>query len=260
MLTWLDETTPLPPTSRALGRGSEAPGLVAAGGGIDPKRLEEAYRKGIFPWYSAGQPVLWWSPDPRMVLPVAEFRLSRSLRKTLERFRATPGCELRIDSAFERVIESCALAPRAGQDGTWIVPALLEAYVRWHAVGRVHSFETWIDGELAGGLYFVAIGRMVFGESMFARRTDASKIALAALVAHCRRHGIALIDCQQNTPHLASLGAREISRADFEGHLARVLGATPEPQWNYDETAWSTLGLRMRGVATSRTPQAPLLA
>ncbi|MBS0306456.1 MAG: hypothetical protein JSR43_13900, partial [Proteobacteria bacterium] len=117
-----------------------------------------------------------------------------------------------------------------------------------------------IDGELAGGLYFVAIGRMVFGESMFARRTDASKIALAALVAHCRRHGIALIDCQQNTPHLASLGAREISRADFEGHLARVLGATPEPQWNYDETAWSTLGLRMRGVATSRTPQAPLLA
>lgn len=238
MLTWLDETTPLPPTSRALGRGSEAPGLVAAGGGIDAKRLEEAYRKGIFPWYSPGQPVLWWSPDPRMVLPVAEFRLSRSLRKTLERFRATPGCALRIDSAFERVIEACAFAPRPGQDGTWIVPALLEAYVRWHAAGRVHSFETWIDGELVGGLYGVAIGRMFFGESMFSHRSDASKIALAALVAWCRAHDIPLIDCQQHTPHLASLGAHTITRAAFEAHLAQVLPAEERFDWTYDAATW----------------------
>ena len=243
MLTWLDETTPLPPTSRALGPGSEAPGLVAAGGGITTARLEEAYRKGMFPWYSAGQPVLWWSPDPRMVLPAAEFRLTRSLRKTLARFLRTPGCALRIDSALPRVIAACAHAPRPGQEGTWIVPALREAYVRWHRAGRVHSVETWIDGELAGGLYFVAIGRMVFGESMFARRTDASKIALAALVAHCRRLGIELIDCQQHTGHLASLGAREIPRTQFEAHLARVLPAASEPVWTYDESAWRTLGL-----------------
>jgi len=243
MLTWLDDSTPLPSTAHALGAGSEAPGLVAAGGGIDPRRLEEAYRKGIFPWYSPGQPVLWWSPDPRMVLPVAEFRLSQSLKKTLRRFLRTPGCELRMDTAFGRVIEACAQTPRHGQSGTWIVPALIDAYQRWHAAGHVHSVETWIDGELAGGLYCVSIGRMVFGESMFARRTDASKIALAALVAHCRRWGVELIDCQQNTLHLASFGAREISRRAFETHLARVLGAASEPRWSYDETAWQTLGL-----------------
>ncbi len=255
MLTWLDETTPLPPTSRALGPGSEAPGLVAAGGGIGPARLEEAYRKGMFPWYSAGQPVLWWSPDPRMVLPVAEFRLARSLKKTLTRFLRTPGCALRIDSALPRVIAACALTPRPGQEGTWIVPALMDAYTRWHRAGRVHSVETWIDGELVGGLYFVAIGRMVFGESMFARRTDASKIALAALVAHCRRAGIELIDCQQHTRHLASLGAREIPRARFEAHLARVLPATPEPVWTYDESAWRTLGVAP--AARSPAPAEP---
>lgn len=243
MLTWLDETTPLPSAARALGHGSEAPGLVAAGGGIHPERLEEAYRKGIFPWYSPGQPVLWWSPDPRMVLPVAEFRLAQSLKKSLRRFLRTPGCAVRIDSAFARVIAACASTPREGQDGTWIVPAVQQAYLRWHAAGRVHSVETWIDGELAGGLYFVAIGRMVFGESMFAHRSDASKIALAALVAHCRRLGITLIDCQQHTQHLASLGAREIPRAAFEAHLARVLGDEPAGVWTYDESAWATLGL-----------------
>lgn len=243
MLTWLDEKTPLPPSSRALGPDSEAPGLVAAGGGIDPRRLDEAYRKGIFPWYSPGQPVLWWSPDPRMVLPVAEFKLARSLRKTLRRFLRQPGSGVRFDSAFRRVIAACAATPRPGQDGTWIVPEVLEAYGRWHDAGRVHSVETWIDGELAGGLYFVAIGHMVFGESMFSHRTDASKIALAALVAHCRLRSVPLIDCQQHTGHLASLGAREIPRGEFERHLARVLGGWPEPDWTYDESAWRTLGL-----------------
>ena len=243
MLIWIDDDTPLPPASQALGAGSDAPGLVAAGGRITPARLEEAYRRGLFPWYGPGQPVLWWSPDPRMVLPVAEFKLSQSLKKTLRRFLRTPGCELRFDSALRQVIEACAQAPRAGQSGTWIVPAVLDAYVAWHRAGRVHSVEAWADGTLVGGLYFVAIGRMCFGESMFARRTDASKIALAALVAACRARGVSLIDCQQNTGHLASLGAREIPRQAFEAHLALSLNA-PEPvEWTYDETAWGHLGL-----------------
>jgi leucyl/phenylalanyl-tRNA--protein transferase len=207
------------------------------------RRLDEAYRKGIFPWYSPGQPVLWWSPDPRMVLPVAEFKLSPSLKKTLRRFLRTPGCEVRFDSAFRRVIEQCALTARAGQDGTWIVPAVVEAYAEWHAAGRVHSAETWIDGELVGGLYFVAIGRMLFGESMFSHRSDASKIALAALVAACRARGVPLIDCQQNTGHLASLGAREVPRTQFEAHLARTLGEPGIADWTYDEKHWRELPL-----------------
>ena len=192
-LTWIDDPgTPLPPASQALGPDTEAPGLVAAGGDVTPARLEEAYRLGIFPWYSAGQPVLWWSLDPRMVLPVAEFRLTQSLKKTLRRFVRTPGCDIRIDSAFEAVIAACAGTPRAGQDGTWIVPEMQAAYTAWHRAGRAHSVETWIDGELVGGLYGVGIGRMFYGESMFAHRTDASKIALCALVCFARSHGITL--------------------------------------------------------------------
>ena len=243
MLSWIDDSTPLPPAGAALGSQSDAPGLVAAGGRVTPARLEEAYCKGIFPWYSAGQPVLWWSPDPRMVLPVDRFRISASLRKTLRKFRRTPGCQVRFDSAFEQVMTACAQTPRQGQDGTWIVPAMVEAYSAWHRVGRVHSAETWIGDELVGGLYFVAIGRMCFGESMFSRRSDASKIALAALVAACRARGVALIDCQQNTGHLASLGAHEITREAFLAHLALSVGA-PEPStWTYDEAAWDLLAL-----------------
>jgi len=243
-LYWLDDdATPLPPTSQALGPDSGAPGLLAAGGRLTLQRLEAAYRHGVFPWYSDGQPVLWWAPDPRMVLPVAEFRLSRSLRKTLTRFIRTPGCEIRVDSGFERVIAACAGALREGQQGTWILPPLQRAYSAWHRAGAVHSFETWIDGRLVGGLYGVGIGRMFFGESMFSHATDASKIALAALVAFCRAHGITLIDCQQNTQHLASLGAREIARADFERHLALTLGDTGPPRWTYDPAHWALLGL-----------------
>ncbi len=241
MVHWIDDSQPLPPADQALGPGSAAPGLVAAGGSVTPARLEEAYRAGIFPWYSAGQPVLWWSPDPRMVLPVAEFRLTHSLAKTLRRFRRTPGCEIRFDSDFERVIRNCADTLRPGQDGTWIVPAMVAAYTAWHHAGRVHSVETWIDGELVGGLYFVAIGRMCFGESMFTRRTDASKIALAALVAACRARGVALIDCQQNTGHLASFGAREIPRSAFLAHVARSVEAADVADWTYDDSAWSLL-------------------
>jgi leucyl/phenylalanyl-tRNA--protein transferase len=245
MLNWIDETLPLPPATSAWGPDSDAPGLVAAGGRVTPQRLLEAYRQGIFPWYSVGQPVLWWSPDPRMVLPTADFKLSASLRKTLRRFLRTPGCELRMNSDFRGVMQACAQTPREGQDGTWIVPAMVDAYSEWHEAGHVHSLETWVDGELVGGLYFVAIGRMCFGESMFSRRTDASKLALAALVAACRVRGISLIDCQQNTAHLASLGAVEITRQVFLAHVQRAVAEPLERDWSYDEDDFAALGLSL---------------
>jgi leucyl/phenylalanyl-tRNA--protein transferase len=247
VITWLhDADAPFPDTRRALPARSEAPGLLAAGGTLTPQRLLMAYSRGIFPWFSEGQPVLWWSPDPRMVLPVADFRLSHSLRKTLQRFISTPGSEVRIDGNFRRVMECCAKVARTGQDGTWIVPAMVDAYSAWHvASGAPHSFETWVDGELVGGLYGVALGRMFFGESMFSLRTDASKIALAALVAFCRANGIALIDCQQNTAHLASMGAREISRAAFERHLGATVRAEPVHDWTYDPSLWTRLDERL---------------
>jgi leucyl/phenylalanyl-tRNA---protein transferase len=239
VIDWLrDEHQPLPPTAQALGAGSEAPGLLAAGGELTPRRLAEAYAHGVFPWYGAGQPVLWWSPDPRMVLLVREFRLSRSLRKTVARFAASPHCELRIDSALRRVMQACAATPREGQTGTWIVPEMIDAYCAWPAV---HAFETWIDGELVGGLYGVSLGRMFFGESMFSRRSDASKIALAALVCFCRAHRIDVIDCQQNTPHLASLGAREIARQAFELLIASRVKQPSIREWTYDPALWARL-------------------
>ncbi len=239
MIAWLaHEQQPLPPVSQALGIESEAPGLLAAGGSLTSRRLAEAYTQGVFPWYGEGQPILWWSPDPRMVLPVAEFALSRSLRKTIRRFLATPGCEVRIDSAVEAVLRACATTPRDGQAGTWIVPAMIAAYSAWPAV---HSFETWIDGRLAGGLYGVCLGRMFYGESMFAHRSDASKIALAALVCFCRANGIDLIDCQQRTEHLASLGAREIARADFERLITPRVRGPAVSDWVYHVSHWQHL-------------------
>ena len=241
MLHWIDEHTPLPPPRLAMGPESDAPGLLAAGGRVTPGRLVEAYSQGIFPWYSAGQPVLWWSPDPRMVLPVDGFHLSHSLRKTLRRFLRTPGSTMRFDSDFGAVMQACAATPRDGQDGTWILPAMVDAYTQGHRAGFVHSVETYIDGVLAGGLYFVNLGRMCFGESMFAWRTDASKIALAALVAACRARGVALIDCQQNTNHLARFGAHEVARSVFEAHLALTVPASPVTNWTYDESAWAAL-------------------
>ena len=249
MLTWIDDpATPLPPTRLALSGESDAPGLLAAGGELSPQRLTEAYRLSVVPWYAPGQPVLWWSPDPRMELATARFKLSRSLRKRIAAFRRDAGCEIRIDSAFERVIQACAAAPRDGQNGTWIVPEMIKAYIRWHALGKVHSVETWIDGELVGGLYGVGLGRMFFGESMFAHRTDASKIALAALVCFCRANSVALIDCQQHTDHLASMGARQTPRADFEAHVSAAVAASPIADWTYDSSMWSHLDTRTPAV------------
>ena len=242
MIPWLnDSTTALPNTSTALAAGSEAPGLLAAGGELTPQRLTEAYNHGVFPWYSEGQPILWWAPNPRMVLLVDEFKLSKSLRKTVTKFNHTPGCELRIDSDYKSVMQACANAPRDGQDGTWIVDEMIDAYTAWHRLGRAHSFEVWVDGELTGGLYGVSFGRMFFGESMFARRTDASKIALAALVCFCREHGVDLIDCQQRTEHLTSMGGRELSRAEFEGLLTPRLREADITDWSYHPSLWAHL-------------------
>jgi leucyl/phenylalanyl-tRNA--protein transferase len=242
MIPWLSSPRDaLPDTRLALPRGSDAPGLLAAGGELTAERLSESYGKGVFPWYSDGQPILWWSPDPRMVLLTDEFKLSRSLRKTIARFVRSPSCEIRIDSAFDRVITACAATPREGQAGTWIVPEMVDAYREWHRRGKVHSFETWIDGELAGGLYGVSLGRMFFGESMFSHRTDASKIALAALVCFCRAHRVPMIDCQQRTEHLASLGGRELPRAEFERRMAPRLREPAITDWTYDESLWTRL-------------------
>ena len=236
-LPWLAPGQDFPPVQQAWGQQSEAPGLLAAGGSLDTRTLRKAYARGIFPWFSDGQPILWWSPDPRMVLEVAQFKLHRSLRKTLQKFRLSSACEIRIDTAFDSVIRACSSSAREGQSGTWIVPEMVQAYRALHQAGYAHSVETWIDGQLMGGLYCVALGKAVFGESMFTRTSDASKIALAALVCFCRHHGVQLIDCQQNTRHLASLGAHEISRADF---LNRIEPALQEaaPRWQFEPLYW----------------------
>jgi len=239
-IPWLLPGEPFPPVNQAWGTDDPAPGLLAAGGALNVASLQQAYSLGIFPWFSAGQPILWWSTNPRMVLFPPEFRLRRSLRKTITRFRSNPGCEIRIDHAFADVIHACSLAARPGQTGTWIVSDVMQAYVELHRAGHAHSVETWIDGELAGGLYCVALGRAVFGESMFTRRPDASKIALAALVCFCLTHGIPLVDCQQNTAHLASMGAREIPRANFCEQVSRN-AALPAPSWQFDSVYWDAL-------------------
>jgi leucyl/phenylalanyl-tRNA--protein transferase len=197
---------------------AEPDGLLAVGGDLSTARLLEAYRHGIFPWYDR-PPILWWSPDPRLVLLPEELRVSRSLRATLRR----GSFEVRFDTAFRQVIESCASVRRAHEEGTWITHEVQMAYTALHALGHAHSIECWADGELVGGLYGIGLGRAFFGESMFARRTDASKVALVALVKEARRREIALIDCQVTTDHLMSLGAREIPRAEFLRRLDDLL-------------------------------------
>jgi leucyl/phenylalanyl-tRNA--protein transferase len=205
-------------------------GLLAAGDDLSTGRLMQAYQRGIFPWFGEGDPVLWWSPDPRMVLGTAALKVSRSFRKTLRsgRFRVT------ADTAFPAVISACA-EPRPGQDGTWITSAVLHAYCELADLGVAHSIEAWVGEELAGGLYGVAIGRVFFGESMFARRTDASKVALVHLVRQLRRWGFPLIDCQMSTSHLASLGGRNVSRAEFLSVVRRYVQAPPvAAPWRFD--------------------------
>jgi leucyl/phenylalanyl-tRNA---protein transferase len=232
MIPWLGAHTPFPDVSEAL--TTEAPGLLAAGADLSPQRLLMAYRNGIFPWFSEGQPILWWSTDPRMVLMTADFKVSDSLKKTLkkvERSGRTDGrWQVRFDSAFEQVMRACA-APRRDGPGTWISEDIVKGYTGLHELGFAHSSEVWLDGELVGGAYGVSIGRMFYGESMFARVTDASKVALAYLVHFLRLQGVAMVDCQQETGHLASLGAAPIPRSEFLAHLREAIAKPRIRNW-----------------------------
>ena len=221
-ITWLspkDAPEWFPPPGQAL---EEPAGLLAAGGDLSSPRLLAAYRRGIFPWYSPGQPVLWWSPDPRAVLFPEEFRVSRSLGKTLR----NGGFSLAVDRDFEAVIDGCA-APRTHSAGTWITSEMRSAYLRLHRLGYAHSIEVRRGSELAGGLYGVRLGGVFFGESMFSRVRDASKVALAHLVDLCRRNSIAVIDCQLASRHLESLGARAIPREQFLSLLEEWVTVEP---------------------------------
>lgn len=234
MIPWLDSDTPFPDVSTALTEADGAPGLLAAGGDLSPWRLLQAYRHGIFPWYSTGQPILWWSTDPRMVLYTDQLKISASLKKTLrkvQKSRASGGpLQVRFDSAFESVMRACA-APRGYGPGTWISEDIVRGYTALHRIGHAHSAELWRDDMLVGGAYGVSIGRMFYGESMFARETDASKVALAYLVHFLKLNGVAMIDCQQETEHLASLGAKPIPRAEFLAHLSIAVNMPPITDW-----------------------------
>lgn len=218
MIPWLPDELLFPPVSSALTAPNGPNGLLAAGGDLSPQRILAAYRRGIFPWFSAGEPILWWTPDPRMVLFPAELKISRSLAKTLR----NADYEVRLDTDFAAVVAACAGTPRAGQSGTWITPEMQAAYCRLHELGYAHSVDVWIAGKLVGGLYGIALGRAFYGESMFSRRRDASKIALAHLCAHLQRLEFGIIDCQMETEHLSSLGARPIPRRDFVALLDRL--------------------------------------
>lgn len=221
MIPWLDRRTPFPPIETAL---AEPDGLLAAGADLSAERLLAAYRQGIFPWFNEGQPILWWSPNPRMVLFPAELHVSSSLNKRLKK----QDYEIRFDTAFREVVMACATVPRIGQDGTWITADMLDAYCNLHELGYAHSVETWMDGKLAGAIYGVAIGHMFYGESMFHRVTDASKIALVHLMRHLEKHGFGMMDCQMKTEHLASLGAREIPRIEFLRRLQELVHSPQE--------------------------------
>jgi leucyl/phenylalanyl-tRNA--protein transferase len=234
MIPWLEGQMPFPDVSEALTEADGAPGLLAAGADLSPQRLLQAYRMGVFPWFSEGQPILWWSTDPRMVLHTNRFLVSHSLRKALrkvEQSMLTGGpWQVRFDSAFEQVMQACA-EPRRDSSGTWISEQIVAGYSALHRMGYAHSSELWHEDKLVGGAYGVSIGRMFYGESMFARTTDASKIALAYLVAFLNQNGVEMIDCQQETTHLASLGARPISRQDFLSHLKQAIEQAQIEDW-----------------------------
>ena len=234
MIPFLDIDDPFPPVELAL---RDPNGLLAAGADLSPQRLLDAYARGIFPWFGEDDPLLWWSPDPRMVLPCDELHVSRSLRKVVRGGRFT----VTMDTAFGEVMAGCA-EPRPGQDGTWITPEMTDAYARLFRMGYAHSVEAWIDGALAGGLYGVAVGRMFFGESMFARASDASKVAFVYLVRQLRHWHVPMIDCQMSTPHLASLGAREVPRATFVRDVRRLVSqpGIPSP-WRLDADVVGTM-------------------
>ena len=227
MISSTESHSSFPPVENAL---REPNGLLAVGGDLSPQRLLEAYSKGIFPWFNADEPILWWSPNPRMVLFPEEIKISRSLRKTLKKDHY----QIRTDGSFTQVMHACA-SSRKGQTGTWIHPEMIAAYTALHDMGLAHCVETWMDGELVGGLYGVALGQVFFGESMFSRVSDASKIALVHLAKQLQRWKFGLIDCQVKTGHLTSLGAREIPRSEFSQQLDRLIADTkPGNKWSFD--------------------------
>jgi leucyl/phenylalanyl-tRNA--protein transferase len=234
MIPWLDAHSPFPDISQALKDIDGAPGLLAAGADLSPERLIEAYRNGIFPWFSEGQPILWWSTDPRMVLFTDRFIISNSLKKTLRKIERgnNPGqhWEVRFDTAFEDVMRACA-APRKEGTGTWISEDIVRGYTALQRRGYAHSSEVWLNGALVGGAYGVSIGHMFYGESMFAKVSDASKIALAYLVHFLKNRGVAMIDCQQETSHLASLGAIPIPRDRFITHVRQAIKQPQIAEW-----------------------------
>jgi len=235
MIPWLENADVFPPLELAM---SEPNGLLCAGGDLSPKRIIQAYRQGIFPWYSVGEPILWWSPDPRMVLVPDKFKISRSLRQTLRQ----GNYQIRLDHDFPAVIRACARTPRSGQNGTWITREMQQAYETLFTLGYAHSVETWIDDTLVGGLYGLAIGKMFYGESMFSHVTNASKIALAHLTRYLDEQDFGLIDCQMSTPHLASLGAGEIPRSSFIKRLNELTTTPPlNARWPVDgaSRAWA---------------------
>jgi len=234
MIPWLEPDSPFPDIASALTEKDNAPGLLAAGADLSPERLLDAYRQGIFPWFSENQPILWWSTDPRMVLFTDSFTVSHSLRKTLKKVDQSIASggrwQVRFDSAFDEVIRACA-APRSYASGTWISQQIIDGYSGLYQRGFAHCAEVWLDGELVGGAYGVCIGRMFYGESMFAQVTDASKIALAYLVRFLKAHGVEVIDCQQETAHLASLGAAPITREAFITHMKKAIAQEAIGNW-----------------------------
>ena len=227
MIPWLTEDSPFPPVENALRTPN---GLLAAGGDLSSHRLLDAYRHGVFPWFNLGEPVLWWSPDPRMVLFPDEINVTRSLARVLR----NAAYEVRCDTAFEQVMHACAAPRRGQQSGTWIHEDMIDAYCELNRMGYAHSVETWIDGKLTGGLYGIGIGRMFYGESMFSNASNASKIALVHLARQLERWGFGMIDCQMKTLHLASLGAREIPRSDFIVRLQELVHYAPVTDWRLD--------------------------
>lgn len=232
-LVWIREQDSLPDADTAL---SDPPGLVAAGYDLSIPRLTQAYRKGIFPWFSPADPVLWWSPDPRMVLLTDELHISKSMRKLLRQIenperRDQPPVVITTDLAFESVLKGCATrGSDPAKPDTWITSEMQAVYLAWHNTGQVHSVETWVGGQLAAGLYGVCLGRQFFGESMFSTVANASKLAMIYLVAYLRQNGVSMIDCQMQTDHLASLGAKPIARKEFLRHVRNATDA-PAFQW-----------------------------
>ena len=233
----LSVSDPLPAPELAWGKETVAPGLLAIGGGLALPRLLQAYGQGCFPWYSDGQPVMWWCTDPRMVLPCDEFKLHRSLRKILLHMLADGSLQIRMNHDFEAVINHCARSPRPGQSGTWIVKDMVQAYVQLHRAGYAHSVEAWVNGRLAGGLYCIALGQAVFGESMFSQVRDASKIALVHAARYLQLAGFRIIDCQMHTDHLESMGAIEMDRDGFLHLLAELVDCRRDAgRWDYSST------------------------